>query len=121
MANPANWLVVISAMLGPHFRGHCRKIIFYNDPNDDNPLPNANSDTTSTNLQVQLFIQGGPAPGKMAAGSRRSLHVPCPSACITDPNNMEALASTTTCKQSGTVTTSTEGSSNHHSAAWNIL
>ena len=52
------------------------KIIFYNDPVDDNPLPNANSDTTSTNLQVQLFIQGGPAPGKMAAGSRWSLRVP---------------------------------------------
>src|SRR5271155_5321723 len=82
------------------------EIVFYNDPDDDTPLLNFNSATTSTNLHP--FFRGGPAPSKIVAGSRCSTHVTCPSAHITDPNNLEA--STATRKRSATMTTSTEGS-----------
>ena len=86
------------------------EIIFYNDPDDDTPLPSLNSDTTSTHPSLHPFFQGGPAPSEMAAGSRRSLCVSRPSARITDPNNMEASGSTAICKRSATVTISAEGS-----------
>ena len=45
------------------------KIMFYNDPNDNNPLPN------------------------LVPESHHSGHVTQPSAHITDPNNLEASAS----------------------------
>jgi hypothetical protein len=81
------------------------EIVFYNDPDDDTPLPNSNSATTSTHLHP--FFQGSPAPSKIVAGSRRSARVTRPSARITDPNNLEASV---TRKRSATVTTSAEGS-----------
>jgi len=83
-------------------------IIFYNDPDDDNPLPNSNSATTST--QVHPFFRRGPAPSKIVAGSRRSARVARPSARITDPNNLEASGSAVTRKRSATVTASAQGS-----------
>jgi hypothetical protein len=84
------------------------EIVFYNDADDDTPLPNSNSGMTSTRLRP--FLQGGPAPSKIVAGSRRSTRVPRPSARITDPNNLETLTSTVTRKRSATVTTPAEGS-----------
>ena len=82
------------------------EIVFYNDPDNDTPLLNFHSATTSTHLHP--FFRGGPAPSKIVAGSHRSTCVTSPSACITDPNNLEA--STATRKRSATMTTSTEGS-----------
>lgn len=70
-------------------------IIFYNDPDDDAPLPSSKS--TSTSTPVHPFFQGGttvPAPDKLVTGSRRSGRITRPSARITDPNNMETLPST---------------------------
>ena len=64
------------------------KIIFYNDPDDDNPLPNTVSEPISTT-------------------SRRSGRVTRPSARIMDPDNLEASVLR---KRSATVTTSIEGS-----------
>ena len=61
-------------------------ITFYNDPDDDTPLPNP--PVTSTPLHP--FFRGSQAPAKFAAGSRRSARVARPSARITDPNNVEA-------------------------------
>ena len=81
------------------------EILFYNDPDDNTPLPNSNSAATSTHLHP--FFQGSPAPSKIVAGSRRSARVTRPSARITDPNNLEASV---TRKRSVTVTTSAEGS-----------
>jgi len=51
-------------------------IIFYNDPDDDTPLPNS----AATSTPVHAIFQGGPVPGKIVAGSRCSAHVTCPSA-----------------------------------------
>ncbi|KAF8232995.1 hypothetical protein L208DRAFT_1269364 [Tricholoma matsutake] len=79
-------------------------IIFYNDPDDDAPLPNS----AATSTPVHAFFRGGPAPGKIAAGSRRSARVTRPSACIIDPDNVEASAVTR--KRSATVTASVEAS-----------
>jgi hypothetical protein len=81
------------------------EILFYNDPDDNTPLPNSNSAATSTHLHP--FFQGSPAPRKIVAGSRRSARVTHPSARITDPNNLEASV---TRKRSATVMTSAEGS-----------
>ena len=81
------------------------KIVFYNDVDDDNPLPHSpQSITTSDN--VHPFFQGGKAPRSVVAGSRRSGRVTRPSVHITDPNNLE----TTSRKRSATMTTSIEGS-----------
>ena len=60
-------------------------ITFYNDVDDDTPLPNPM--TTSTPLHP--FFQG---PGNVVGGSRRSARVSRPSAHITDPDNVEAPA-----------------------------
>jgi hypothetical protein len=57
---------------------------------------------------VHAFFQGGPAPGKIAARSRRSARVTRPSARIIDPDNVEASAVTR--KRSATVTVSAEAS-----------
>jgi hypothetical protein len=82
-------------------------IKFYNDPDDDTPLPavpSATPVTTSTQVKpVHPFFQGGPAIGKKAAESRRSTR-------ITDPNNMEALASTTRKRSATTTGASAEAS-----------
>ena len=79
-------------------------IIFYNDPDDDTPLPNS----AATSTPVHAFFQGGPAPGKIAARSHRSAHVTRPSARIIDPDNAEASAVTR--KRLATVTASAEAS-----------
>ena len=71
-------------------------IVFYNNPDDETPLPLPNSAST---LTLHLFFQGGSAPSQTVAGSCCSGHVTHPSACITDPNNLEASASTVTHKQ----------------------
>ena len=67
-------------------------ITFYNDPDDDAPIP-ASSST------LHLIFQA-----KNIAGSRRSVHITRPSAQITDPDNAEALV--TLCKRLATVTAS---------------
>jgi hypothetical protein len=79
-------------------------IVFYNDPDDDAPLPSSKSASTLT--PVHPFFQGGaavPAPDKLITGSRRSGRVTRPSARITDPNNMETLPSTVARKRSATI------------------
>jgi hypothetical protein len=86
-------------------------IIFYNEPDDDTPLPNpTNSESATSSIQVHPFFQDGSAPSKVVAGSRRSVRIIHPSARITDPNNLEGLGSAVTYKRSGTVTASAEGS-----------
>lgn len=80
------------------------EIVFYNDPDNDTPLPN-NSATMSTHLHP--FFQGSPAPSKIVAGSHRSAGVTRPSAHVTDPNNLEASVMH---KRSATVMTLAEGS-----------
>ena len=85
------------------------QIIFYNDPDDETPLPkdpNSESNSATTSTHLHPFFRGDPAPSKIA-GSRRSTCVARPSARITDPNNLEASV---TRKRSATVTTSAEGS-----------
>ena len=77
-------------------------IVFYNDPDDDTPLPSSKSATTST--QVHPFFQGGSAP----AAACHSTRVARPSARVTDPNNLEASTSVVTCKRSATTTVSSE-------------
>ena len=79
-------------------------IVFYNDPDDDTPLPGS----AATSTPLHPFFRGNPAPGKIAAGSRRSARVTRPSARVTDPNNVEASAAMR--KRSATVTASTEAS-----------
>jgi hypothetical protein len=74
-------------------------ITFYHDPDDATPIPQANSTTSSTPLHP--FFRGG-----IIAGSRRSIRTTCPSARITDPDNVEALVATR--KRSATVTVSAE-------------
>ncbi|KAH9006650.1 hypothetical protein EDB83DRAFT_2532949 [Lactarius deliciosus] len=93
-------------------------IPFYNDPDDDNPLP-----TSSTTSNSATPRQGGPpakplAPSKIAAGSRRSGCIPRPSSRLTDPNNLEALGFVVTRKRSATVTAlaPTEGPQALHAA-----
>ncbi|KAH9019436.1 hypothetical protein EDB85DRAFT_1896672 [Lactarius pseudohatsudake] len=93
-------------------------IPFYNDPDDDNPLP-----TSSTTSNSATPRQGGPpakppAPSKITAGSRHSGRIPRPSSHLTDPNNLEALGFVVTCKQSATVTAlaPTEGPQALHAA-----
>jgi hypothetical protein len=71
-------------------------IIFYNDPNDNTPLPSSSTATTST--QVHPFFRAGPAPSQVVARSHHSACVICPSAHITDPNNLEGLGPTVICK-----------------------
>ena len=53
------------------------KIVFYNDPDDDIPLP-----TGSNNSESNLFP---------VVSSRRSGRITRPSARVLDPNNLEAL------------------------------
>ena len=69
------------------------KILFYNDPDDDIPLPTGSNNPDSNLLPV--------------VSSRRSGRVIRPSACILDPNNLEALV---TCKRSATMTVSKDDS-----------
>src|SRR6266478_2564532 len=99
-------------MAAPEFPDQCARaaggglldasdIVFYNDVDDDTPLPN--SKTTSTPLHP--FFQG---PGNVGAGSRRSARVTRPSARITDPDNIAAPA--TTQKQPATATAPAEAS-----------
>jgi hypothetical protein len=76
-------------------------ITFFNDPDDDTPLPNS--------TPIHPFFQGSLAPAKITAGSRQSARVTRPSARITDPDNAEA--STGTRKRSATVTAPAEASS----------
>ena len=80
-------------------------ITFYNDPDDDTPLP----DSSATSAPTHPFFRGSLAPAKITAGSRRSARVIRPSARITDPDNAEASAGTR--KRSATVTVSAEASS----------
>jgi hypothetical protein len=85
------------------------KITFYDDVDDDTPLPNSASQsksiTTSDNLHP--FFRGGKAPSSIVAGSRRSGRVTRPSVRVTDPNNLETSISR---KRSATVTATIEGS-----------
>ena len=69
------------------------KIVFYNDPDDDIPLP-----TGSNNSESNLFP---------AVSSRRSGRITRPSARVLDPNNLEALV---TRKRSATMTVSKDDS-----------
>lgn len=81
------------------------RIAFYNDPDDDTPLPDSVSVTSSTTGNLHPFFRGGPAPSTFVSGTRRSGRVTRPSARITDPNNVEASTSR---KRSATTTTLTE-------------
>lgn len=77
------------------------KIVFYNDPDDDVPLPNL----------ADSFFQAGHAPSTLGAGSRRSGRATRPSARIMDPDNTEGpMSAIMSRKRSATVTTSTEAS-----------
>ena len=73
------------------------KILFYNDPDDNNPLPNSISKFTSTSTNLHPFFHKGMAPSTFVVGSHHSGCVTQPSAhyaaCITDPNNFEASMS----------------------------
>ena len=79
-------------------------IVFYNDPDDDTPLPttSTSNSTPLPSIQVHPFFQGVPVPSKIVAVSRRSTRTVRPSTRITDPNNTEAPRPATTCKRSAT-------------------
>ena len=79
-------------------------ITFYNNPDDDTPLPNS----SATPAPIHLLFQGSLAPAKITARSRRSAQATQPSARITDPDNAEASAGTR--KRLATVTAPAEAS-----------
>src|SRR5271155_2998013 len=70
-------------------------ITFYDDPDDDAPIPKLTASSTTLHPIFQA---------KNIAGSRHSVRITRPSARITDPDNAEALV--TMCKRSATVTAS---------------
>ena len=59
-------------------------ITFYNDPDDDAPIPKL----TASSSTLHLIFQA-----KNIAGSHCSVRITHPSAWITDPDNAEALVS----------------------------
>jgi hypothetical protein len=61
-------------------------IVFYNNVDDDTPLPNSMMATTTL---LHPFFQSRLAPGEVVSGSCRSGRVSRPSARITDPDNVE--------------------------------
>ena len=48
-------------------------ITFYNDPDNNTPLPNPNSATKSS--QLHPFFRGGTPPSQILAGSHRSTRI----------------------------------------------
>lgn len=79
------------------------QIIFYNDPDDAEPLP---LPATGSAVIHPFF---GHAPATMTAGSRRSTRISRPSTRLMDPDNAEtSVRPAPTRKRSATTTTSTE-------------
>lgn len=78
------------------------KIVFFNDPDDDKPLPCSVPGSPS----IHAFFHAGKV-ASFVAGSRRSGRVTRPSARVMDPDNVEVSVSR---KRSATLTTSTEAS-----------
>lgn len=65
-------------------------ITFYNDPDDDIPLPARPRPNGRT---LHAFFTGADAPAVMVAGSRRSARVSHPSKRLVDPDNVERASS----------------------------
>ena len=83
-----------------------KDIEWYEDADSSEPINQATTPsvtTASSSAAIHPFFRGGPAPAVVVAGARRSGHATRPSNRITDPDNAEALSSTTThkCKASG--------------------
>jgi hypothetical protein len=74
-------------------------ITFYDDPDDDAPIPSLTASSKASSSTLHPIFQA-----KKIAGSRRSVRITRPSARIIDPDNAEALV--TTRKRSATVTAS---------------
>ena len=83
-------------------------IIFYNNPDDETPLPQPDTNSAPPSTQIHPLFQGDPAPSVPTA-SRCSTRIARPSTHITDPNNMEAQGSAATRKRSATTTIPAEG------------
>ncbi|KAG2359367.1 hypothetical protein BDR07DRAFT_1488310 [Suillus spraguei] len=67
-------------------------IVFYNDPDDNTPLPQVPS-TGSTRNAFSVLLKAGHSPATVTAGSRRSGHPSKPSARICDVDNACGLLS----------------------------
>ncbi|KAG1771996.1 hypothetical protein EV702DRAFT_1048766 [Suillus placidus] len=76
-------------------------ITFFNDPDDEVPLPQVassaqpSSSTTSAKDAFSVLLKAGRTPATVAAGSRRSGQPSKPLACIRDADNACGLSSST--------------------------
>jgi hypothetical protein len=74
-------------------------ITFFNDPDDDVPLPNVppstqpSTSTASTRDAYSVLLKAGRTPATVAAGSRRSGRPLKPSARMRDADNACGLSS----------------------------
>ncbi|KAG2087279.1 uncharacterized protein F5147DRAFT_781382 [Suillus discolor] len=71
------------------------EITFFNDPDDEVPLPQPSSSTTSAKDTFSILLKAGRTPATVAAGSRRSGRPSKPSARIRDVDNACGLSSST--------------------------
>jgi hypothetical protein len=71
------------------------EITFFNDPDDEVPLPQPSSSTTSAKDAFSILLKAGRTPATVAAGSRRSGRPSKPSARIRDADNACGLSSST--------------------------
>jgi hypothetical protein len=79
-----------------------KDIEWYEDADSSEPINQATAPsvaTASSSATIHPFFRGGPAPAVVVAGARHSGCATRPSNRITDPDNAEALSSTTTHKR----------------------